>query len=658
MCEWPNQSKKSQTMTPLSPMESNSFTEDMSYCIDTEHSFSSLLEFAADNDVEGFRRSAFDESEVKEVGLWYSRQGGSRKMVLEQRTPLMIAAKYGSVDIVKLILSLPELLLLAGADTNAFDTNGCRPIDVIVTPSKFPHLKIALEELLKNGSVRQWDMMPVSRPSLRSSSPSLSSLTDEGSSSSPSGSILSPVNRTPNDVHVSSAKKGYPVDPTIPDIKNSVYASDEFRMFSFKIQRCSRAYAHDWTECPFVHPGENARRRDPRKFYYSCAPCPDHRNGTCRRGDLCENAHGIFESWLHPTQYKTRLCKEGTNCMRRVCFFAHKSNELRPLNMSTGAASSKVDVMDFTTASKLLPSSPSAVSSTSPSTFNPLKHLSSNSSHPSVPWPQQTIPNLHNGLQASRLRSSLNARDISSEELNGLRDFAFQQHLPLNEPSSFSQLQYNGSSNDLFSPSNTLNHSNLDKMFNANVSSPQYSEQLGGSASVFFPTYSSAALNQQQQHPKSKASRIQGISPYINDPVSSLGFQQSAHVRRERMLQQLQSSLLPQKFSSKPSYDLGSNGTNSWSKWKSENRNVDRFIQADEVGQPHTSSSIEHVGEEPDVSWVHSMLKDSPSETNETTAIPVPATLDGSTSNPHIESSDYMALQAWLEGLQLDQNVV
>jgi hypothetical protein len=274
-----------------------------------------------------------------------------------------------------------------------------------------------------------------------------------------------------------------------------------------------------------------------------------------------------------------------------------------------------------------------------------------------VPWPQQTIPNLHSSLQASRLRSSLNARDISSEELNGLRDFAFQQHLPLNEPSSFSQLQYNGSYTDLFSPSNTLNHSNLDKIFYANVSSPQHPEQLGGVASVFSPTYSSAALNQQQQHQKSKASRIQGISSYINYPVSSLGSQLSAHVRQEKMLQQLQSSLLSQKFSSKPSYDLGSNGTNSGSIWKSENRNVDRFIQADEMGQPRTSCSIEHVGEEPDVSWVHSMLKDSPSETNEATAIPVSATLDGSTSNPHIESSDYVALQAWLDGLQLDQNV-
>jgi hypothetical protein len=186
-------------------MESISFTKDMSNWIDTEDSFSSLLEFAADNNVEGFKRSVFDESEIKEVGLWYGRLGASRKMVLEQRTPLMIAAKYGSADVLKLLLSLPEvdvnfccgpdkstalhcaasggsvnatnvvkLLLLAGADSNATDANRCRPIDVVVAPSKFPDLKGALEELLNNGSVCQWDTMPVSSPSWRPSSPSLS----------------------------------------------------------------------------------------------------------------------------------------------------------------------------------------------------------------------------------------------------------------------------------------------------------------------------------------------------------------------------------------------------------------------------------------------------------------------------------------------------
>ncbi|CAA6654769.1 unnamed protein product [Spirodela intermedia] len=95
-------------------------------------------------------------------------------------------------------------------------------------------------------------------------------------------------------------------------------------MYTFKVKPCSRAYSHDWTECPFVHPGENARRRDPRKYHYSCVPCPEFRKGSCRNGDACEYAHGVFECWLHPAQYRTRLCKDETGCTRRVCFFAHK----------------------------------------------------------------------------------------------------------------------------------------------------------------------------------------------------------------------------------------------------------------------------------------------------------------------------------------------
>ncbi|KIZ02589.1 zinc finger (CCCH-type) family protein [Monoraphidium neglectum] len=50
---------------------------------------------------------------------------------------------------------------------------------------------------------------------------------------------------------------------------------DEFRMFSFKILPCSRRTSHDWTSCPFAHPGEKARRRDPRLFSYLAVPCPD-----------------------------------------------------------------------------------------------------------------------------------------------------------------------------------------------------------------------------------------------------------------------------------------------------------------------------------------------------------------------------------------------
>uniref|UniRef100_A0A0D9WDM6 C3H1-type domain-containing protein n=1 Tax=Leersia perrieri TaxID=77586 RepID=A0A0D9WDM6_9ORYZ len=109
------------------------------------------------------------------------------------------------------------------------------------------------------------------------------------------------------------------------------YACDEFRMYEFKVRRCARGRSHDWTECPFAHPGEKARRRDPRRYSYSGAACPDFRKGGCKRGDACEYAHGVFECWLHPARYRTQPCKDGTACRRRVCFFAHTPEQLRVL---------------------------------------------------------------------------------------------------------------------------------------------------------------------------------------------------------------------------------------------------------------------------------------------------------------------------------------
>jgi hypothetical protein len=109
------------------------------------------------------------------------------------------------------------------------------------------------------------------------------------------------------------------------------YGCDEFRMYEFKVRRCTRARSHDWTECPFAHPGEKARRRDPRKYHYSGTACPDFRKGGCKRGDACEFAHGVFECWLHPARYRTQPCKDGTACRRRVCFFAHRPDQLRVL---------------------------------------------------------------------------------------------------------------------------------------------------------------------------------------------------------------------------------------------------------------------------------------------------------------------------------------
>ncbi|KAL5222947.1 hypothetical protein ABZP36_027660 [Zizania latifolia] len=107
---------------------------------------------------------------------------------------------------------------------------------------------------------------------------------------------------------------------------------DELMMYEFKVRRCPRARAHEWTLCPYAHRGEAARRRDPRRVAYTGEPCPDFRRrpgGACPRGTGCPFAHGTFEMWLHPSRYRTRPCRAGVRCARPICFFAHNDLELR-----------------------------------------------------------------------------------------------------------------------------------------------------------------------------------------------------------------------------------------------------------------------------------------------------------------------------------------
>ena len=687
--------------------------------VHTEDSFASLLELASNNDFEDFKLALErDSSLINQVGVWYVRQNGSKQIVPEHRTPLMVAATYGSMDVLKLILSCPEvelnfscgtdkstalhcaasggsvnavaavkLLLSAGADLNCVDANGNRPVDVIIVPPKVQGIKAILEDLLSDNA---------SDGSVDSSSPGstahLLSL-ENGMPSSPSGSPSSPVASkfAEAPVNSTSEKKEYPIDPSLPDIKNSIYATDEFRMFSFKVRPCSRAYSHDWTECPFVHPGENARRRDPRKFHYSCVPCPDFRKGACRRGDMCEYAHGVFECWLHPAQYRTRLCKDGTSCNRRVCFFAHTAEELRPLYMSTGSAvpsprssASTPNVMDMAAAMSLFPGSPSAISSISPSPFaQPMSPSANGISHSSAVWPQPNVPALHlpgSNLQSSRLRSSLSARDMPLEDLNVLQDFDGMQHL-LNELSCFSQPRPGAVLVSRSVRSKTLTPSNLDELFSAEISSsPRYSEPAA--ASVFSPTHKSAVLNQFQQlqstlspintnvmspknveHPLLQASfgvsSPGRMSPRSVEPISPMSTRLSAFAQREKQ-QQLQSLSSRDLGANNPASAVGS--PVNWSKWGSPNGKVDWSVNGNGPGRLQRSSSFElgNNGEEPDLSWVQSLVKESPPEMmKEKLAGSGPiASDDGPKSNPQVESIDHSVLGAWLEQMQLDQLVV
>ncbi|RRT47864.1 hypothetical protein B296_00034196 [Ensete ventricosum] len=378
-----------------------------------------LLELAASDDLAAFRRAVEDDGQPLDAAAsWYGRSPG-RGMGYHQRTPLMIAALYGSTAVMGYILSarpaeavrcaasdgatalhcaaaggsaasLEAVKLLIGASADvvdALDASGSRPGDVIARQFSSSVAK-SLEVILKATSCP------------RVSSPCKEEQAKQGE------------------------KKEYPPDLTLPDIKTGIYGTDEFRMYTFKIKPCSRAYSHDWTECPFVHPGENARRRDPRKYSYSCVPCPEFRKGSCRNGDACEYAHGVFESWLHPAQYRTRLCKDEIGCNRRVCFFAHKPEELRTVNPTAASVAGMV-----------LPSSSQGLSSLDMAMAltlmqqpgSPMTPSASSGIGATAAWMNQTggvatPPALQ--LPSSRLKASLSARDLDFDlKLLGLEEY-------------------------------------------------------------------------------------------------------------------------------------------------------------------------------------------------------------------------------------------
>lgn len=60
-------------------------------------------------------------------------------------------------------------------------------------------------------------------------------------------------------------------------IRDPKFRTDNFMMYGFKIAQCSRQGRHPWCSCPFAHPTENARRRDPRLYNYTCNECQSYR---------------------------------------------------------------------------------------------------------------------------------------------------------------------------------------------------------------------------------------------------------------------------------------------------------------------------------------------------------------------------------------------
>ena len=67
--------------------------------------FSDLLELSAFDDLTGFKNAVEEEGyDVDKSSYWYGKRIGSKKMGFEERTPLLIAARYGSKQVLSYIL--------------------------------------------------------------------------------------------------------------------------------------------------------------------------------------------------------------------------------------------------------------------------------------------------------------------------------------------------------------------------------------------------------------------------------------------------------------------------------------------------------------------------------------------------------------------------
>lgn len=608
-----------------------------------------LLELSASDDISAFKREIEEKGfDVDEPSFWYGRRIGSKKMGFEERTPIMIAALFGSVAVLKYVIEtgkvdvnracgsdgftalhcavagganssfeVVRLLLGASADVNCVDAYGNKPIDLIPVAMKSPlhSRKRAIELLLKGDHtvIEEEELEKITAPQL----------SKDG-----------------------TEKKEYPIDVSLPDINNGVYGTDDFRMYTFKIKPCSRAYSHDWTECPFVHPGENARRRDPRMYPYTCVPCPEFRKGACPKGDACEYAHGVFESWLHPAQYRTRLCKDEVGCARKVCFFAHKPEELRPVYASTGSAmpspsSVSVSAVDMATLSPLsLGSASMPLPATSTPPMSPLAAASSPKS--GNLWQNKvnlTPPALQ--LPGSRLKTAVSARDLDLEiKLLGLENLTSNlQHQQLLD--EISSLSSPSSWSKEYSRIGDLNR-NLDEVFES--LDPSILSQLQG-----MPQKQSTTTTQLQSpnrlQMRQNMNQLRASYPVANfssSPVrkpSSFGFDSSAAVaaavmnsRSSAFAKRSQSFVDRGAVTSRAGLSMVSNSptmrSSNLSDWSSPDGKLDWGVQGDELNKlkksasfgfrsnklttPTTTGSIPSSSnvDEPDVSWVNSLVKD------------------------------------------------
>ena len=95
--------------------------------------------------------------------------------------------------------------------------------------------------------------------------------------------------------------------------------------FNLQVLPCSKRYCHDWTTCPFSHPGEKARRRDPRTQPHTGIACPD-------RKKVCADHCFKFLPWFH-LQYAQGLFL----AYRKALVFVVTTVPMLTMFLSTGS---------------------------------------------------------------------------------------------------------------------------------------------------------------------------------------------------------------------------------------------------------------------------------------------------------------------------------
>ncbi|EAZ20669.1 hypothetical protein OsJ_36284 [Oryza sativa Japonica Group] len=537
-----------------------------------------LLELAADDNAAGLGELlAAWPSLADEPAPWYTPARGA-----EPLTPLMVAAVYGSVGCLDALLSPPYLVDPNRASASSLST----PLHLAAAGGS-ASAPAAVSRLLAAGAD------PALLDHLQRRASDLVAL---------------PPNSLPLKNHLLSllgARKDWPPGPLPPRIQER----------GLRLRRLQDVLVQGST---------------------TTAACraPEFKKGAgCRRGDMCEYAHGVFESWLHPAQYRTRLCKDGVGCARRVCFFAHTPDELRPLYVSTGSAvPSPRGALEMAAAAAAMGM---GLSSPGSSSFTPPLSPSAGGgggggggSGGGGAWPQQPsvpalcLPGSAGNLHLSRLRTSLSARDMAVDELLAAAAAAADYDGLVASPASIRSAR-----------GKALVPSNLDELFSAELAaaaasrSPRYADQ-GGAA--FSPTRKATREKMQQQTLRSMSSRDLGnaASLLVGSPVSS-----------------------------------------SMSKWGFPSGNPDWGADDEELGRLKRCSSFElrsgaaNGNHEPDLSWVNTLVKEPTPEKMMTTtsAMDSIGILGQNTSRDHIvggEDDTAGVISSWLEQLQLDEMVV